>query len=95
MKYVNITDIPTPVPIAAANSQSETGSSTSRQFGRTSSTNVNAEMNVDLDRVYRHESQAVDCISPEKLNTEYFTIEATEGAAMDVDDEDAADRQQL
>jgi hypothetical protein len=30
-----------------------------------------------------------------KLNTEYFTIEATEGATMDVDDEDAADRQQL
>jgi hypothetical protein len=33
--------------------------------------------------------------SLKKLNTEYFTIEATEGATMDVDDEDAADRQQL
>jgi hypothetical protein len=30
-----------------------------------------------------------------KLNTEYFTIEATEGATMDVDDKDAADRQQI
>jgi hypothetical protein len=33
--------------------------------------------------------------SLKKLNTEYFTIEATEGATMDVDNEDAADRQQL
>jgi hypothetical protein len=33
--------------------------------------------------------------SLKKLNTEYFAIEATEGATMDVDDEDAADRQQL
>jgi preprotein translocase subunit SecD len=33
--------------------------------------------------------------SLKKLNIEYFTIEATEGAAMDVDDKDAADRQQL
>jgi hypothetical protein len=34
-------------------------------------------------------------LSLKKLNTEYFTIEATEGATMDVDDEDTADRQQL
>jgi hypothetical protein len=33
--------------------------------------------------------------SLKKLNTEYFTIEATEGATMDVDDEDAANRHHL
>jgi hypothetical protein len=30
-----------------------------------------------------------------KIHRSYFTIEATEGAAMEVDDEDATDRQQL
>jgi hypothetical protein len=33
--------------------------------------------------------------SLKKLNTENFRIEATEGAAMDVDDEDAANHHQL
>jgi hypothetical protein len=53
-----------PIPIATANSHSETGYSTSRHFGRSSCTNVNADMNVDappedqkivktLSKVYR------------------------------------------
>jgi hypothetical protein len=48
-----------------------------------------------LDCVHGHKNQAGDRLIVEKLNTEYFTIEATEGATMDVDDEDATDRQHL
>jgi hypothetical protein len=47
MTSTDITDMPAPIPIKAATIQSETGSSTSHQFGRSSSTNVNAYMNVD------------------------------------------------
>jgi hypothetical protein len=110
-----------PIPIAAANSHSETISSTSRHFGRSSITHVNAGMNVDtspedqnivkvLSKVYR--SLELAMIVPwtmyldmkgrleiasalKKLNTEYFTIEATEGATMDVDNEDSTTPSQL